>query len=147
MARILAGGPKAGNRAAGLAFLALAAVAAIFLHSHLAERGATSFPDRLDAELLAQAELSLESAREGRRLEVVPSWPFGLYQTIKQDLLLYLVLTAMAAGFWSWSARARARRDAYLVHRKLAGELEEIRRSLDRAGVSRGAGGDSDGKG
>ena len=128
---VLGGGPGAGNRAGGLAFLALAAVVAAGVYYHFSASGGDAFKARLDSEMLTHAELTLASREAGNRVEVVPTWPLHLYDTLRRDIALYAAAAALAAFLWGLSARARARRDAYLVHVRLEAELAEVRRRLD----------------
>lgn len=128
---VLEGGQGAGNRSGGLAFLAFAVLVAAAVHFHFSS-GGDAYLARLDSELLTHAELAL-SAREGATpVAVVPSWPLRLYGRLREDIALYAAAAAVAAYLWGLSARARARRDAYLVHEKLAARLDEALRRLDR---------------
>lgn len=124
-------GPRAGNRAGGLAFLALMVVIGAALHFHLSAGGGDAFLSRLDSELLAHAKLSLAATEEGVRLATVPSWPLRLYSTLRRDIAVYALFLAAAAYLWGVSARARACRDAFLVHEKLAAEVRELRHRID----------------
>ncbi|MDR1519012.1 MAG: hypothetical protein LBU23_02565 [Planctomycetota bacterium] len=143
-AALLAGGAKAANRSGGFAFLAFLALAAAALYFYLADRGAEAFSARLDADLLAHAELSLAAAGKGSRLAVAPFWPLELYWTLRREMAFCAAAAALAALLWSLAARFRSRRDAWLVHEKLSAELAELRRRLDQAGIP-GAGGGVDG--
>ena len=130
---VLAAGPGAGNRSGALAFLALLLVVAAVVHFHLAERGSGSYLNRLDSELINHAELSVAAMQDENRMAVVPSWPLRLYDTLRRDIAVYAVMAAAAAYVWSMAARARARRDAFLVYDRLNAELGELRRRLDAA--------------
>ena len=125
-------GPRAGDRAGGMAFLALMVVLAGALHFYLTGEGSDSFINRLDAELLTHAEFSLASMENGGRLTVVPSWPLRLYASLRRDVAVYAVMLAVATYLWGLSARARARRDAFLVHDKLTAEVNELRERIAR---------------
>jgi hypothetical protein len=130
-ARLAASGPGAGHRAGGLALLGVVVAILAVFHYHFANGGSDAFTSRLDAELLADAELTIASMERGSRLTVVPSWPIRLYRALRRDIAVYTALAALAALCWSWSARARARREAYLVHKQTELELAELRRRLD----------------
>ncbi len=130
-ADVLRSGPKAGNRAGGLAFLALLALLAAALLYYVSGTGSDSFLARLDSDLLTHAELTLAANEKGNRLAVVPAWPLRLYATLRRDIAVYAGAAILAALLWSWSARARARRDVYLAHEKLSAEIAELRRRLD----------------
>ncbi len=130
-AGLLASGRNGGNRAGGLALLAIAVVIGGVLHYHFSNNGSNSFLSRLDSDLLTHAELTLATSEEGNRLAVVPSWPLRLYSSLRGDTILYAAAAALAAYLWGLSARAKARRDAWLVHRRLQGEIRELRRRLD----------------
>lgn len=119
------------NRAGGLAFLALAVLVAAALHYHFANDGGNAFLSRLDADMLANAEMSIESAERGTRLAVVPSWPYRLYDTLRKDIVWYAGAAALAAYLWGLSARAAARRAATLVHARLSAEIDGLRRRVD----------------
>lgn len=130
--KLMGAGPGAGNRAGGLAFLALAVVVIAALHFHFSESGANSYAARLDTELLTHAQMNLNALEHGERLAVVPSWPIRLYDRLRRDIVVYAGMAAAAAYLWGLAARARGRRDAYLVQQKMAGELAEARRRLER---------------
>lgn len=129
---LLTGGPGAGNRSGGLAFLAFIVLALAVVHYHFAGDGGDGFLNRLDSELLTHAELALASSENGGRLTVVPTWPQRLYMSLRKDILVYVAASAVAAYLWGLSARARAKREAYLVHEKLVGEITELKSRLDR---------------
>ncbi len=130
-AEVLRSGPRAGNRAGGLAFLALMALLAAALHYHFSGGGADSFPARLDSDLLTHAELTLAANEKGNRLAVVPAWPLRLYSVLRRDIAVYAAAAVLASLLWGWSARARARRDVFLAHEKLEAEIADLRRRLD----------------
>lgn len=143
-------GPRAGDRAGGVAFLALMVVLAGAVHFYYTDSRTDSFANRLDAELLTHAEFALASNEDGNRLGVVPTWPFRLYASLRRDIALYGVALGAAAFLWGLSARARARRDAFVVHRDLTAELAELRDRLDRLEGRSGpnaSGGDDETKG
>jgi hypothetical protein len=124
-AEILASGPKAGSRAGALAFLALVAVLAGAAYFYMADGG---YLQRLDADLLRHAELAMRSGQAaGGGVAVAPSWPLALYDKIRNDIALYAAVAAGAAYLWHLSARARARRDAFLLHDSLEKELVALR--------------------
>jgi hypothetical protein len=128
---LLAAGPGSGNRAAALGFLALLVLVAAFLHYHFSGGGPDSLLGRLDSALIAHAELSVAAMEDGSRMAVVPSWPLDLYESLRLDIAMYAAFAAAAALVWSLAARARARRDAFVVHEQLRAELDELRRRLD----------------
>lgn len=134
---VLAGGPKAGNRAGALAFLALVVVIAGAVHFYMQDSGG-AYIQRLDADLLQHAELTLSAREKGAAIAVAPSWPLRLYEKIRKDIALYAALAAAAAYLWQLSARSRARRDAFLLHDRLANEIETLRKRVafleERAG-------------
>ncbi len=123
---VLASGPKAGSRAGALAFLALVVVLAAAAHFYMADSGG-EYLQRLDAELLQHAELSLKSGENGAAVAVAPSWPLALYEKMRGDIALYAAAAALAAYLWQLSARSRARRDAFLLHDRLNAELAALR--------------------
>ncbi len=123
--KVLAAGPKAGNRAGALAFLAFAVVIAAAVHFHMTDSGG-EYLQRLDAELLRNAELSLK-AGGGAAVAVAPSWPLELYGKIRADIALYAAAAVAVAYLWQLSARSRARRDAFLLHDALTTELAALR--------------------
>lgn len=130
-------GPTAGNKAGGMAFLALVVVLGAALHFHLYGTGPEAYVNRLDATLLTHAELTLDAMKDGSNLVVVPSWPLRLYSMLRRDIAIYAVMLAAATFLWGVSARARARRDAFLVHDKMTAELAELRARLAKLeGVS-----------
>lgn len=131
-AKLVDAGPRAGNRSGALAFLAFLVLAAAALHFYLAETGSGAYIHHLDAELRKDAGLALAAMEEKNRIAIVPSWPHGLYAVLHRDILVYVALSALAAYVWGLSARARARRDAFLVHEKLVAEIADLRRRLDR---------------
>lgn len=131
VAELLKTGPTAGNRSGALTFLAFAVVLAGALHFYLKSSGPESFPARLSADLLTHAELTLASYNDGGRMEVVPTWPLRLYAVLRRDIAFYTLFLAAAVFLWGLSARARARRDAFLVHEKLHAEIMELRHRLD----------------
>ncbi len=128
---VLASGPKAGNRAGAFAFLALVVVIAAAAHFFMADSGG-EYLQRLDAELLQHAELSLKSNENGAAVAVAPSWPLALYEKIRGDIALYAAAAALAAYLWQLSARSRARRDAFLLHDQLNAELAALRERVAR---------------
>lgn len=128
---LLQAGPGNGNRAAALAFVAFVIIVLAALRFYLADSGTDAYVNRLDTELLTHAELSLATMEDGSRMSVVPSWPTQLYGVLRRDIAVYSILVAVAAFIWGRSARARGRRDAFLVHEKLSGELAELRARLD----------------
>jgi hypothetical protein len=132
MEGILENGPRQGNRSGAYAFLALVVILGAAAHFHFASRGGDAYLQRLDAELLNHAELSLAAMDEGGRLAIAPSWPLGLYENLRRDILVYCALAALAAYAWSLASRAHARRDAFIVHEQLASELADLRARLDR---------------
>lgn len=133
-AEVLATGPRAGNRAGALAFLALVVVVGAAVHFYMADNGG-EYLQQLDADLLRHAELSLRPTGTGQGasgiadagLAVAPSWPLALYEKIRGDIALYAAAAAAAAFLWQLSARSRARRDAFLLHDKLNTELAALR--------------------
>lgn len=128
--RLLETGPKAGNRAGGLAFLALMVILAAALHFQF---GGGGYPaETLDAELRRHAELSLAAHKENPNMVIVPAWPLRLYGIVRRDMMLYLAFVAAAAYLWGLSVRARARRDAYLVHENFRRELDELGQRLEK---------------
>ena len=133
-ANLVASGSGAGNRAGGFAFLAVILAIATGMHFHFSDRGGDSFSARLDADLLSHAEFSLASGEGENRLAVVPDWPLGLYWRLRRDAILYAALAFAAAVLWGWSVRARARRDAWLVYKKLSAELADLRRDREKSG-------------
>lgn len=130
-AAVVQSGPMAGNRSGGMAFLALMVALAAAVHFYLTGTGPESFPARLDTDLLTHAELTLAAMEDGNNMAIVPSWPQRLYAILRRDIALYTAFLAVAAFFWGLSARARARRDAFLVHEKLSAEIAELRGRLD----------------
>jgi hypothetical protein len=128
---VLSAGPGSGNRSGALAFLALLLIIAAILHYSLADRG--GYAARLDSELISHAELSVAAMRDESRLAVVPAWPLDLYETLRRDIAVYAAMAAAAAYVWSAAARARARRDAFLVYEKLNAELADVRLRLEKA--------------
>lgn len=128
---LLQAGPRSGNRCGALAFVAFAVVVIAALRFYLADSGSDAYINRLDTELLTHAEFSLAAMEDGSRMTVVPSWPLRLYDVLRRDVAVYAVLAAVAAYIWGLAARARGRRDAFLVHEKLTGELTELRARLD----------------
>lgn len=147
--QVLQKGPRAGNKAGALAFLALVIVGLAVLRFYLADSGSDAYFNRLDSELVTHAELSLAAARDDTRIAVVPSWPFRLYDILRRDIAIYAAAAAIAAYVWGLAARARARRDAFLVHEKLAAEVLELRGRLEKLeyGVKSGADGSGQRKG
>lgn len=138
------------NRAGGLAFLAFAVLIAAALHYHFADSGGDAFLARLDADMLANAELSVKSTERGTSLAVVPSWPYRLYDSLRKDIVWYAGAAALAAYVWSLSARAAARRGATLVHARLSAEIDRLRRrvdALEKAGQARNDAGRPEEKG
>lgn len=128
---VIASGPGSGNRSAALGFLALLVVIAAALHFHFISGGA-AYLNRLDAELINHAELSVAAMEDQNRMAVVPSWPLRLYDTLRRDIAVYAALAAAAAYVWSLASRARARRDAFVMHEKLNAELNGLRERLER---------------
>lgn len=128
---LLASGPNSGRRSGAIALLALVVVVGAAVYHHMTGNGPSSFLSRLDMDLLTHAELSLASREEGGRLTVVPSWPLRLYASLRNDILIYASAAALAGWLWSLAARARARRDAYLIHEGLIRQVDEMRRRLD----------------
>lgn len=126
-AAVLGAGPHAGNRAGAFAFLALLTVVAAAVYYHFANQGVDSFRSRLDSQLRYHAELSVASMQSEAPIAVIPSWPVNLYHNLRRDIVVYGAFAALAAYFWSRSAAARARRDAFLLHDNLAGELARLR--------------------
>ncbi len=124
---LLATGPSAGNRGGALAFFALLVVVGAGLFYYLSSRGSGAFVNRLDASLLAHAELSLAATDN---VTVAPSWPIVLYERLRADMLFYAGLAALAAYLWSLAARSRARRDAFLVHQRLGERVELLEKRL-----------------
>lgn len=125
-------GSGARARAGGLALLAFLVAGAAVAYYHFSDTGGSAYAARLDAELLGQAELTLAAGGEGGRLAIVPSWPLGLYATLRRDMALYATAAALAAMLWAWSARARARRDLFLLNEKMRKETAELRRRLEK---------------
>ncbi len=134
---ILQNGPRSANRSGALAFLALAVILVAALHFYLSSNGGGAYLARLDAELLNHAELSLAAMEADGPMAIAPSWPLRLYEHLRRDILVYCALVACAAYVWSLAARARARRDAFVIHDKLAAEVAELRARLDQAGIAR----------
>ena len=132
MEDILENGPRLANRSGALAFLALVAILGAAVHFHFSSRGGAAYMRTLDAELVNHAELSLAATENGERVIVAPSWPLSLYENLRRDILVYCALAAVAAYVWSAASRARARRDAFVVHEKLSAELADLRARLDR---------------
>lgn len=128
---VLAAGPGSGNRAGAFAFLAVLALAAGAVYYHWAARGGDAFPTRLDSQLRNHAELSMAAMNAEAPMAVVPSWPVGLYHSLRGDIVVYSALAALAAYLWSRSAAARARRDAFILQDRLSGEIDELRKRLD----------------
>lgn len=128
---LLASGANGGNRAGAMALLFIIIVVCGAVHFHFSNGGAGSFISRLDSDLLTHAELALASNKAGSRLAVVPSWPLRIYSSLRRDISLYTAIAALAAIVWGLSVRARARRDAYLVHQKLGREIAVLRARLD----------------
>ncbi|MCC8166643.1 MAG: hypothetical protein LIQ31_10960 [Planctomycetes bacterium] len=124
---LLASGAAAGNRGGALAFFALMVVVGAGLFFYLSSRGAGAFVNRLDASLLAHAELSLAAMDN---VTVAPSWPIALYERLRADMLFYAGLAALAAYLWSLAARSRARRDAFLVHQRLRERIDQLEKRL-----------------
>lgn len=139
-ALLLENGPAAGNRSGAFAFLAFLVLAAAVVHFYLAESGAGAYINQLDSDLLKDANLTLAAMEEGGRMAVVPSWPYRLYAVLRRDLAIYVALSAVAAYIWGLSARARARRAAYLVHEKLTAEIAALRERLDKLDSTAGDG-------
>ncbi len=129
---LIASGRNAGNRSGALGLLVVVLVIAMLVYYHFSASGVNSFLSRLDSDLLAHAELTLASQQEGNRLAVVPSWPTRLYTSLRNDIALYIAVTLAAAYVWGLSVRARARRDLYLVHKQLTGEIASLRERLDK---------------
>ena len=129
--QLLEAGPGSGNRAGAFAFLALVVVIAAAVHFYLADKSPDSYVYRLDAELVSHAELALASSEDGGRMAVVPTWPVRLYEILRRDIALYAAAAALAAYVWGHAARARARRDAYLVFEKLRAEMADLRARID----------------
>ncbi|MCL2001490.1 MAG: hypothetical protein FWG74_08660 [Planctomycetes bacterium] len=132
LAEALRAKPNGGGRPGGLAFLALLVLLIAALHYHLTGTGTESFPARLNSDLLTHTELTLTVNENGSRMAVVPAWPLRLYYTIRRDIAVYAFAAVIISLFWGWSARARARRDLFLVHEKLEAEIAELRRRLDK---------------
>ena len=126
---VIANGPKAGNRAGALAFLALVVVIAAAVHFYMADSGG-AYLKRLDADLLQHAELSLKAGGKTAALSIAPSWPPRMYEKIRKDIALYAAAAAAAAYLWQLSARSRARRDAFLLHDKLNNEIAALRQRV-----------------
>ncbi|MDR1533695.1 MAG: hypothetical protein LBU64_01150 [Planctomycetota bacterium] len=137
---LLAAGAGAGNRAGMWAFLAFLILAAAVLHFYFSDSGGNSFLLRLDADLLAQARLSLAAAEAESRLVVTPSWPFELYWSLRREMFFYLAAVSLAAVFGFLSVRSRARRDAYLAHERFSAELARLRPGRSEVSESRGDG-------
>ncbi len=125
---VLATGARAGGRAGALGFLALLVVLGAATYFYMTDNGG-EYPARLDAELLRDAELALglRGDGSGAGVAVAPSWPLALYGRLRQDIGLYAAAAAAAAYLWALSARARARRDAFLLHDRLAAEVDALR--------------------
>ncbi len=134
-AEVLASGPKAGNRAGALAFLAAALVIGGAVHFYMTM---DSHIQSLDAALLRHAELSLGASGEDAAVAIAPTWPFALYESLRGDIALYAAVAAAAAYLWHLAARGRARRDAFLLHDRLSDEVAGLRRRValleERAG-------------
>lgn len=128
---LLASGPNSGKRAGAFGLLALIAIIGAAVCYHLSGSGGNSFLSRLDNDLLTHAELTLASREGGGRLTVVPSWPLRLYATLRDDIIFYAGAAAVAAWLWALSAKARARRDAFLVHEDLTKQLNEVRKRVE----------------
>lgn len=128
---IVQAGPSSGNRTGALAFLALVIVLGAAVYYYLTEQGPSAYANRLDAELISHAELSVASMEEDNRMTVVPGWPVRLYDRLRRDIALYAALAAAAAWVWSLAARAAARRNAFLIHETLHTELDALRRRVD----------------
>ncbi|MCC8116958.1 MAG: hypothetical protein LIP18_07410 [Planctomycetes bacterium] len=124
---LLAGGETAGSRGGALAFFALLVVIGAGLFFYLSSRGSGAFVNRLDASLLAHAELSLAAAE---KVTVAPSWPSALYDRLRADMVFYAGLAALAGYLWSLAARSRARRDAFLVHQRLRERIDALEKRL-----------------
>ncbi|MCD8350189.1 MAG: hypothetical protein LUC93_06210 [Planctomycetaceae bacterium] len=133
---ILQNGPRSANRSGALAFLALAVIVVAALHFYLSAGGGAAYVARLDGELLNHASLSLAAMEADSPMAIAPSWPLNLYEHLRRDILVYCALVACAAYIWSLAARARARRDAFVIHDKLAAEVAELRARLDQAGIA-----------
>ncbi len=129
---VLSAGPGSGSRSGAFAFLALLLVIAGALHYAMADRGG-GYAGRLDSELINHAELAVAAMRDENRMALVPAWPLDLYETLRRDIALYAAMAAAAAYVWSAAARARARRDAFLMHEKLSAELTDLRRRVEQA--------------
>ncbi|MCC8181128.1 MAG: hypothetical protein LIP23_09505 [Planctomycetes bacterium] len=125
-------GPSLVNKAGAFAFLTLLAVFAAGLHFYMAGRGSGSYPAQLEAELLAQTELSLETADQDRGLTIVPTWPVQLYQALRRDIAFYSLCVVLAALLWGLAVQARGRRAAYLVQMRLERELDALRGRVQR---------------
>ncbi len=138
LSRLAQTGPRAGNQAGALAFLALIMLIGAALHFYLSDRGGSSYLNRLNSELQGHAELVLASQEEGARTVVSPSWPFRFYEKIRSDIFVYVAFAFAAAWFWTLSARARARRDAFIVHAGLRDEIAHLRRRVEQ--LERGSG-------
>lgn len=132
LGEILKTGSRATNRAGALAFLAFLIIVAAGLHFFFSAKGGDAYLSRLDAQLRGDAELTLAAMENNTRLAISPSWPLQLYENLRRDILLYCAVAALSAYVWGLAARARARRDAFLVHTKLAAELAELREKLER---------------
>ncbi len=128
---LLAAGPGSGNRSAAFAFLALLILIAAAAYYHFAGGGSDGYLGRLDSALVTHAELSVAATEDAARTAVVPSWPLDLYESLRRDIAFYASIAAAAAYVWSLAARARARRDAFVLHERLQAELDGLRRRLD----------------
>lgn len=124
---VLDAGPGSGNRAGAFAFLAILVVIAAAIHYHFAD----PFQNRLDTQLRYHAELTMASMGTETPVAVVPSWPQDMHHNLRNDIVVYAGLAALAAYLWSRSAAARARRDAFLLHDRLASEITQLRRRID----------------
>lgn len=134
---ILAAGAKAGNRAGALAFLALVVVLAAATYYYMTNNSG-EYLQILDTELLRDAELSIDlrgnprGAGAGGNVAVAPSWPLALHDKLLRDIALYAGAAAAAACLWALSARARARRDAAVLHNRLAAEIAALREKVEK---------------
>lgn len=128
-----AGGRGGAARAGACALLAVLVIIAGVFQYHFGAGGSDAFLNRLDSELLGQAQLSLDSSSQtAGRMAVVPSWPLRLYAALRRDIAVYACFGLLAAWLWARSAAMRARRDAWLVHDRLTREMDQLRRRLDK---------------
>ena len=125
-ARVMRAG--AGDRAGAWAFLALIAIVLAGLYFYADHVSGPAFAESLWDELLSQARRTVEA---GKGLEVIPSWPYLLYEKLRFDAALFAATALLAAFLWSLSERSRFRRADRLVHDRLEAELSRLRKRLD----------------